>query len=84
MDQSSLDNYSPNIHNQRCMYGCYWCLQVIEAALRLQLEFNTHSLLALLHFFKGTILSASTVILLEEEGSADAAQARVEAITGIG
>jgi hypothetical protein len=59
-------------------------LQVVETGLRLQLKFNTHSLLALLHFFKGTITSASTVILLDEECSTDAAQARIEAITAIG
>ena len=46
--------------------------------------FNEDSRLALMHFFQGTITSASTVILLGEEGGTEAGRAKVEAVAGLG
>jgi len=51
---------------------------------RLQLEFTADSLLTLLHFFHGTITSASTVIVLGEEGRTEAGRAKVEAVAALG
>lgn len=37
-----------------------------------------------MHFFQGTITSASTVILLGEEGGTEAGMAKVEAVAALG
>lgn len=58
--------------------------QVRNVLQRLQLAFNEELRLALLHFFQGTITSASAVILLGEDGGAEAGRAKVEAVATLG
>ncbi|KAG0560547.1 hypothetical protein KC19_10G189000 [Ceratodon purpureus] len=64
-----------------CRLTCIFIRNVFQC---LQLVFNEDSRLALMHFFQGTITSASTVILLGEEGGTEAGRAKVEAVAGLG
>uniref|UniRef100_A0A7I4FN34 DUF4042 domain-containing protein n=1 Tax=Physcomitrium patens TaxID=3218 RepID=A0A7I4FN34_PHYPA len=60
------------------------CNLVNEISFRIQLEFSTHALLALVKFFQGTISTATAVIILEEDGGVDASKAKIEALTALG
>lgn len=64
-----------------CRLTCIFVRNVLQ---RLQLAFNEELRLALLHFFQGTITSASAVILLGEDGGAEAGRAKVEAVATLG
>lgn len=51
---------------------------------RLQLELTADSVRTLLHFFQGTITSASTVIVSGDEGGTEAGRAKIEAVAALG
>ena len=59
-------------------------MQINEIGFRMQLEFNSNALLALVNFFQGVVTSATPVIILEEEGGTEARKAKVEALTALG
>lgn len=59
-------------------------MQVRSVFQRQLLEFSADSLLTVLHFFQGTITSASAVIVLDEEGETEAGWAKVEAVAALG
>ncbi|KAG0566092.1 hypothetical protein KC19_7G038000 [Ceratodon purpureus] len=64
-----------------CRLACTFVRSVFQHQ---QLEFNTDSLHTLLHFFQRTITSASTVVVLREDGVTEAGKAKVEAVAALG
>lgn len=65
----------------------YTCVQIRNIFQRRQVEFAADSLLTMLHFFQGTITSASTVTAIQdlgEEGRTEAGRANVEAVAALG